>query len=276
MCSPKIAPGFDVTARPKPPRGRDCEDGGARYGHGQILTMGTVVVADSLAVLQHLVFGDGSVALPELIAALRCDWKRHEVLRQRIAATAPRCGNDDARADGLAARVAGHLWSYIGRFKTRRGGPYTGLLVYFTRALDCGRCTGATPDGRRSGDVLEDSAGPWPGRDRMGPTAMLRSAAAIPQHLAGGGAILNLKLEPKALTTPDGCADAIALVQGYFTMGGQQVQATVVSAEDLIAATRDPERWGNLIVRVGGFSARFTALEQALQQAIIARTSLPG
>ena len=104
----------------------------------------------------------------------------------------------------------------------------------------------------------------------------LLTVAAIPQHLAGGGAILYLKLEPKALTTPNGCAAAIALVQGYFSMGGQQVQATVVSAEDLIAATRDPERWGILIVRVGGFSARFTALEGAMQQAIIARTSLSG
>jgi formate C-acetyltransferase len=103
---------------------------------------------------------------------------------------------------------------------------------------------------------------------------MLRSAAALPQELAGGGAILNLKLDPTCLATPRGCQAAISLVRGYFALGGHQVQTTLVAADDLVAATRDPERWGHLIVRVGGFSARFTSLAPDLQQAIIARTQV--
>jgi formate C-acetyltransferase len=253
-------------------RGRDMENGGAIYGHGQMLTMGLVVVADSLAVIRCLVFGDRSVSMAELVAALRSNWKGQEELRNRIAAMAPHFGNDDSRADDLAEEVARHLWSFIGRFKTRRGGPYTGLVVYFDRAFVFGRCTGATPDGRRAGEVIEDSIGPWSGRDRMGPTAMMRSASSIPQELAGGGAILNLKLDPEWLATSEGQDAAVGLARGYFSLGGQHMQVTVVRQEDLDAALRDPASWGHLIVRVGGYSSKFTALAPNLQQAIVART----
>lgn len=254
-------------------RGLTCEDGGALYGHGQILTMGLIVVADSLAVLKHLVFGDRSVTLPELIRALRADWEGYEALRKRITATAPRFGNGDVRADELAAAAARHLWSFLGGFRTHRGGPYTGLVLYFTRSVIFGRVTGATPDGRKAGEVLEDSIGPWPGRDRSGPTAMLRSAASVPQELAGGGVILNLKLDPEMLSSDSGQQAAINLAQSYFSLGGQHLQVSVVSNEDLEAAMRDPDSWGNLIVRVGGYSARFTTLDPALQRAIIARST---
>jgi formate C-acetyltransferase len=46
----------------------------------------------------------------------------------------------------------------------------------------------------------------------------------------------------------------------------------VVGREDLEAATREPERWGHLMVRVGGFSARFVELSPAVQREILART----
>lgn len=253
-------------------RGRDCEGGGARYGHGQILTMGLVVVADSLAVLKHLVFGDGRVALAELLSALRENWQGHEGLRQRIGTHAPRCGNGDARADDLAAWAAQHLWDRIGKVETNRGGHYHGLVVYFTRAHDFGRSTGATPDGRRAGDVLEDSIGPYPGRDRLGPTAVMHSATSVPQELASGGVILNLRLDQSAVQTATGRQTAAALVRGYFDLGGQHVQITTASTADLEAAMREPDRWQHLIVRVGGFSARFTGLAPELQRTIIART----
>lgn len=253
-------------------RGLDCEGGGARYGHGQILTMGLIVVADSLAVLRHLVFGDASVALGELLAALKANWQGHESLHQRITTRAPRCGNGDARADSLAAWAADHLWNFIGQYQTNRGGYYTGLVVYHNRAWKFGNCTAASADGRRAGEVLEDSIGPYQGRDRLGPTAMLQSAAAIPQHLAGGGVILNLRLDPATLATDTGQAAAAALVRGYFSIGGQHMQVNVVATADLEAAMQDPKSWGHLIVRVGGYSARFTALDPIQQRSIIART----
>ena len=36
---------------------------------------------------------------------------------------------------------------------------------------------------------------------------------------------------------------------------------------------REPEKWGHLIVRVGGYSAYFTTLDPKLQESIIQRTA---
>ena len=124
--------------------------------------------------------------------------------------------------------------------------------------------------------MLEDSIGPWPGRDRNGPTAMFKSASRIAQELAGGGAVLNLKLTRDCLEDDEGLDRAIALVRTYFNMGGQYVQVTVANARELREAMREPEKWGHLIVRVGGFSARFTSLGPVLQESIMQRTAYGG
>ena len=253
-------------------RGLDCEGGGARYGNGQILTNGLVVVADSLVAIKTLVFEEKSVSMSQLLQALKDNWQGHESLRQRILHRVPRYGNDDERVDGLAREISEHIWSLLKQKHTYRGGSYTGLVVYFNRQLYFGRQTGATPDGRFNGDVLEDSVGPWPGRDIHGPTAMFKSAAKIAQELAAGGVVLNLKLTPSCLDSDEAVEKSIDLVRSYFALGGQQVQITVANADDLRAAMREPEKWRHLIVRVGGYSDYFVTLDPKLQESIIWRT----
>lgn len=253
-------------------RGLDCEGGGARYGNGQILTNGMIVVADSLAAIRTLVFEEKSVSMSQLLQALEDNWQGHESLRQRILHRVPRYGNDDDRVDSLAREISEHIWQLLKQSSTYRGGYYTGLVVYFSRQLYFGRQTAATPDGRFSEDVLEDSMGPWPGRDIHGPTAMFRSVSKIAQELAAGGVILNLKLPPSCLEGDEAIEKSIDLVRSYFDMGGQQVQVTVANADDLRAATQEPEKWRHLIVRVGGYSDYFVTLDPGLQESIIQRT----
>jgi len=171
----------------------------------------------------------------------------------------------------MAAGVAGHIFAFFKRHKTYRGGHYTGLVVYFSRQKIYGELTGATPDGRRAGDVLEDSIGPWPGRDTNGPTAMLSSAAGIPQTLAAGGVVLNLKLALYNFSSDEQTEKSIDLVKSYFGMGGQHVQITVADADDLKQAMLEPEKYRHLIVRVGGYADYFTRLDRALQESILLR-----
>jgi len=47
---------------------------------------------------------------------------------------------------------------------------------------------------------------------------------------------------------------------------------TVISPQDLMDALEHPERHQNLIVRVGGYSARFVELSRELQLEILKRT----
>jgi pyruvate-formate lyase len=61
------------------------------------------------------------------------------------------------------------------------------------------------------------------------------------------------------------------LLQGYFQLGGTQLQWNLVDGEMLRAAQQRPEEYRDLIVRVSGYSAHFTDLERVVQDDIISR-----
>ena len=63
-----------------------------------------------------------------------------------------------------------------------------------------------------------------------------------------------------------------ALVEGYFAMGGTQLQITAVDRDTLLDAREHPDDHRDLIVRVGGYSDYFHNLTDALKDAVIART----
>ena len=55
-------------------------------------------------------------------------------------------------------------------------------------------------------------------------------------------------------------------------MGGYHVQFNVVSNETLKDAQKHPENYGDLLVRVAGYSAYFTRLTEGIQDEVINRT----
>ena len=55
-------------------------------------------------------------------------------------------------------------------------------------------------------------------------------------------------------------------------MGGSQLNVNCFGKGDLEAALIEPEKYENLIVRVSGYSAKFTALDKITQQHIMERT----
>jgi formate C-acetyltransferase len=73
---------------------------------------------------------------------------------------------------------------------------------------------------------------------------------------------------------PEGRARLRAVVESYFRQGGQQLQISVASTEDMKAALERPEEFASLMVRVGGFSAYFTQLERRWQDDLIARSEM--
>ena len=54
----------------------------------------------------------------------------------------------------------------------------------------------------------------------------------------------------------------ISLLRTYFDMKGFQVQFNVISPEMLKTAQKYPEKYGDLIVKVAGYSARFSSLDK--------------
>ena len=61
------------------------------------------------------------------------------------------------------------------------------------------------------------------------------------------------------------------LLETYIERGGHIFQGNVTPVDRLFEAQQDPEGHRDLLVRVGGYSARFTTLSKQTQDEIIAR-----
>jgi formate C-acetyltransferase len=96
------------------------------------------------------------------------------------------------------------------------------------------------------------------------------------EHVRTGGTLLNQKLNPRVIETPEGVEKLTQLIRTYFGMGGHHIQFNIVDGETLRSAQADPESYRNLIVRVAGYSDYFCDLTEALQDEIITRTEHQG
>ena len=251
--------------------GKNHDDGGPIYGHGVIETAGIAATADSLTAIKKLVFEEGKISKETLLAAMAANFKGYEKERQMLLNAAPKFGNDDDYADEMAVRVLNDYWDEIAKYKSVRGGVYTGACSLLTGGIGYGESMSAMPDGRYAGEPLGNTMGPRPGADHNGVTAMLNSVAKLPLHKGVGGTTLNVIFTTKMLATPEQRKNIAAVVKNYMATGGQMAQITTANVEDLKDAKEHPERHGNLIVRVGGYSIQFVQLDGRTQDEIISR-----
>jgi len=84
---------------------------------------------------------------------------------------------------------------------------------------------------------------------------------------------LNMKFTAQLVADHEGTEGLRNLIQAYLRGGGPQVQINVLNQADLVAAQREPGKYGNLVVRVGGYSEYFVKLDRHLQDEIIRRST---
>jgi formate C-acetyltransferase len=252
-------------------RGLDLTWGGARYDFTGVQGIGSATVGDSLAVLDALVFREGRVAIDELLAALDAGFEGYESVRRMLVNRVPKYGNDDEAVDRFTRLAAEIYCREVEKHPNPRGGHYQPGLYSVTTHVALGLAVGATPDGRLAGAPLSQGISPAQGRDRHGPTAAMKSAARLNHTLVSNGSALNQKLNPAFLRGGKGPDALVGLLNGYFRLGGMQLQWNLVDREMLREAQQRPDEHRDLIVRVSGYSAHFTDLERVVQDDIIAR-----
>jgi formate C-acetyltransferase len=226
---------------------------------------GLTNAANALAAIEHTVFLGRTLRLSELVGALREDFADGAVREQLLAA--PKWGNDDDRADRWAVELVAMRERVLTEIDERFGGhPHMSChVVRSLHHLD-GRRLGASADGRRAGAPLADSLGAQTGTARAGPTGVLNSVLKLDAaHNFRGGYNLNLTL-PRADSEV-----VLPLIETFFGAGGQELQISVLDAATLRAAQADPERHGDLVVRIAGFSGRFVDLSRTEQDELIER-----
>ncbi|EKK5220004.1 formate C-acetyltransferase/glycerol dehydratase family glycyl radical enzyme [Cronobacter sakazakii] len=262
-------------------RGKSIKQGGAKYDWVSGLQVGIANLGNSLAAVRRLVFEQGVVTQPQLAQALNNDFEglTGEQLRQRLINSAPKYGNDDDDVDLLLARA---YQTYIDELKhyhnTRFGrGPIGGTYYAGTSSISAnvpfGAATMSTPDGRKARTPLAEGASPASGTDRLGPTAVINSVGKLPVAKILGGVLLNQKLNPSTLDNLRDRQKLMQMLRTFFEVHkGWHVQYNIVSRETLLDAKAHPDKYRDLVVRVAGYSAFFTALSPDAQDDIIART----
>ncbi len=253
-------------------RARDINDGGAEFKrfHG-ICLMGLATTADSLAALKKLVFEERKVTLPRLMSALDADFRDDEPLRLMLERKAPKYGNDDESVDSIAVELVDWASRECLKHEILGGGRFVSAMAANISNIPAGREVGATPDGRRAFTPLSDAASPYFGRDVHGPTAFLNSVAKPDYHRVLTGSVINMRFDPAQFRSEDGARWFGALTKAFVKNRIPELQFNFTDNATLEAAQKEPQRYGNLVVRVSGFSAYFVYLDREVQKDIMRR-----
>ncbi|MDR1933613.1 MAG: hypothetical protein LBQ57_12425 [Spirochaetales bacterium] len=263
--------------------GKDISGGGgpnAAFSHTILQGHGTGDVSNALYAIDRLVFKNKELTLRRFVEILDANWESEQgkSLKARVRKI-PKYGNDIDEVDEYAVRVSNIFADEAEKYTPYRGGKFGISLQGLTANVPEGETTGATPDGRISGEALSDNISPHAGTDLNGPTATLKSVSKVDHSRFVNGNILNLRFHPSALSTTHGDFDVLRgrrfadMIQTYLVdLKGNQVQFNIVSAAALRQAQAKPEENRDLIVKVAGYSAYFASLDKSLQDQIIERT----
>ncbi len=252
-------------------KGRDFDRGGARYNWVENSFVGLANLADSMLTVKELVYENKEMKLTDLYEILKNDFSDNDELRKRIRNRLPAYGNDNDRADALAAEWATFIMD-TSESQMVGGHPYVpGFFCWVMHGV-LGSQTMATPDGRFAGQPLADGAGAAQGRELTGPTASVLSSTKWCQQRALGGAVHNAKFSKGMIKSAHGKKALKNIITTFLQRGGFEIQINVVDAETLKQAQINPEQYADLVVRVAGYSDYFIHLSKIMQDEVITRT----
>ena len=250
-------------------RGRGLLSGGVRYLGGTLETYGNINTANSLYAVKKLVYEETKIAPETLLRALEADFEGYEDVRRQLLA-AEKYGNDLDGIDALAKDLHEFVCESVRSLKDEAGlHSYMVVIINNEANTVLGRFTGASADGRKAGEPMANANNPAGGTDTQGVTAMLNSLVKLRTDIHAG-AVQNMTFSPELFNEQRPLLEA--LLRSYFKGGGAQCMINVLNRGELEDAMLHPERHQGLMVRVGGFSARFVTLSPDVQREIASRT----
>lgn len=253
--------------------GKDLTRGGTLWGATPLVYVGQATAANSLTALKKLVFDDKILTFEELKAAQDSDFagERNQEI-QKMLIDAPKYGTDNDFADDIAVMMTNIFFDTIEQHRDIDGRPFTSMILTLGSSVPNGWRTGASADGRNAKQPVSDSLSPSNVGKSEGPTAVLHSASKIDQTRIPLGNVLNLKVNKHLLDNEETLERFKDLIGVYLhDLKGQEIQFNVLDKNTLIDAQKNPQKYNDLIVRIAGYSARFTELDVELQNDIIAR-----
>ena len=247
--------------------GIDPIRGGWQVKNYQMLSGSIPTLADARYAIKEGVFEKKLCTMAELVHALSIDFEGYEELRLELKKL-PKFGNDEDCVDLLAAELAEFFCKRVEEYPAPCGIKVLPGIYNIDFNMFCGS-VGATPDGRKGGDLICEHYSPTPGNAKNGPTAVVLSAAKA--NLKRGCASSPLYL---ALPRGMGAVDT-GMIRGMMESCGLAglpiVSISIYDRSVLEDALIHPEKHEDLVVRVWGFNARFIDLDDGLKHHVMSR-----
>ena len=254
-------------------KGKSVQEGGAKYSESGGFCVSIGNCTDAVAAVDTLINKEHLLDVPTLMSALKDNFEGKEDIRQMCLKKAPKYGNDIEYVDNIARDIVKHFGDRIFTFRDSRGGHYVEVVESQSMNVSQGKAILATPDGRFAHEPVNDNCSPAMGRYVSGPTACVNSVAHIDQKNTGDGCLFNLRFDPRSIQGENGIKVLDSVVKTFFRNMGEHIQINVIDNKTLRAAQEHPEEYRNLLVRVAGYLAYFTELDEEMQEAVIARTA---
>ena len=234
--------------------------------------VGLATVADSFAAIQQRVVEEGRLTWEELAQHLKDDYENSEHVRLMLK-TVPRYGSGNSKGDAWAKKVARTYTDLVRNTPTPNGFVIIPGLFSHGDILRLGKRIGATPNGRKAGEMIAHSADPDPGFMPDGGGAPTAKSNAVASVQPGWGNTTPLQIDlDTGLADQIGGVEAVeALFKGHAEQGGTLINVNVISKEQILEAHADPSRYPDLVVRVTGYSAYFRTLSPEYRQQVVDR-----
>ena len=251
--------------------GRTVVKGGAKYNSTGATCIGLADVTDSLMAIKKLVFDEKKISFEDLKNAIDKNFEGYDAIHAMVTHQVPFFGSGNHEAVAMANRVAKLAHdSYMSQKNYRGGDHHTGFWSMSSHAA-YGRLSGALPSGRLAGKPFTPGLTPEPNASKS-LLDNLRDVAELDPTNLDNNIAFNVKVVPAAGESHESIVDNLyAYTKGYFDMGGTQMQMNVISSDMMRDAMAHPEDYRQLLVRISGYCAYFTQLDEHAQLELIER-----
>ena len=264
---------------------RDTKVQGTKYNGSGCLVHGLTVLADSFIAIDEFVkkYPDGKKSL---IEALNNNFEGHEDIREFLL-SCPKFGNNIEVVDNETREIAVKVSKMLRSKKNYLGNPFRPDFSSPSTHLTYGYWVGATPDGRKSRDMLGYGVDPLYGEASNGLGFRMLSNMKLPFEEFNGGYASHLGIDPKYFKGGDyrkkGMEFYHNIVQPLFFnelkdgVSPFYLYVNVTTPETLRKVLANPEKYapsGVYIMRIHGTFVNFLDLSPEIQQDIITRLDL--